>query len=1494
MGSTSKKVAPWRLTAFVAAGLACLVRASPSVNVALQASFEAPPYLIELLETAAEENSTSYFPLLDRVADGAFEDTVTDKEIYDRFLQVVNEGEHLRTPESLSSFKLSLAIRSASPRVTAHYQYYNASVQHSLMAAQDAACPVWVHSEGKQYCSSTLERAQQDVLGHMDPRELPFDRVLGDISLPPAILYADVASPMFRDFHHTLSALAKEGQISYRVRYRPPQHSSPRPLFVSGYGVELALKRTDYIVIDDRAAEQQHSNIVEPGETDGDAPDDLRPLSSSEVARLGVNAVSYVMDSENPLDTLVKLSQDFPKYSGKIAARNATTELLQDIRSTRLQMLPAGVNVMWINGVQIDSRQIDAFSLLEHLRRERRLIEKFRDIGISAQEAVSLLSHEFLGEALAREAPQRYNYLDDIEGGRVLIWLNDLEKDARYQSWPEELEAFLQRTYPGQLPAVRRNANNIVVPVDLSSLEDLSFVVRTMQAFVKKGIPARFAVVPMASSAGQKSQVKVAHYLQETYGLASLIHYLDESLEKNKAASADKGCFETATKERQVRPDKKVLSFDEILKSDDFENVVSQTVHYQDRLGITPGAPQSFINGAPVPRKSNWMQEVSVRISRDLQELQQGIADGAIEEHTSLPGVFLSKAFPRRSQWVIPEDPKDIRVVDLAKVTDSQKDILSETPLVAATNGDALDSAYLIAVGDFDSESGFQLLTAALEHREKHNGVEVLFVHNSEKPASATGGSTTLYRSLKTGKQVEPAQILANIGSTAISPPSKEEAEEISQFWVGQQSLVRELGFPTGVNGLVLNGRAIGPIQHDVTVDDLDQLLTYEQEKRISPVARACKDLGFGSNIPGPLAFAKLTSLTTLSTISDVPEGIFESTSDIRINLFDKWNNSRSVLTVSNSEDPAITILASIDPSSETAQRWLPILKVLSELASVRVRLFLNPREQIQELPTKRFYRYVLDSEPSFNDNGSISRPTASFRGVPVEALLTLGMDVPSSWLVAPQDSIHDLDNIKLSSLNSDSDVEAVYALEHILIEGHSRDLTTKSPPSGVQLNIGTDNNPYYADTIIMANLGYFQFKTQPGLWKINLKPGSSERIFNLDSVGGLGYTPQPGDDNNEVALLSFQGKTLFPRLSRKKGQEMEDVLETGPKAGTAMDYVSKGFGFASSVLSSVGVGSKAGLSQKQADINIFSVASGHLYERMLNIMMVSVMKNTKHTVKFWFIEQFLSPSFKSFLPHLAAEYGFQYEMVTFKWPHWLRAQREKQREIWGYKILFLDVLFPLNLDKVIFVDADQVVRTDMYDLVTLDLEGAPYGFTPMCDSREEIEGFRFWKQGYWKSFLRGQPYHISALYVVDLNRFRALAAGDRLRGQYQMLSADPNSLSNLDQDLPNHMQHHIPIKSLPQDWLWCETWCSDESLGQARTIDLCNNPQTKEPKLDRARRQVPEWTEYDDEIAALSKRVDAERQQKEEELRIEAQEDDEDGDDVDEEEPSTWEKDEL
>lgn len=156
--------------------------AGPTVNVALQASFNAPPYILELLfvtlkdwmrfcerqltfhrETAAEENSTAYFPILDRIAEGRFADCNSDQELYNTFLQILREDGHITDAEALSSFQFALSIHSAAPRIEAHYHYYDTSVEPSLMIAQDAACPVWVHFDGKQYCSPALDRAQQNT-----------------------------------------------------------------------------------------------------------------------------------------------------------------------------------------------------------------------------------------------------------------------------------------------------------------------------------------------------------------------------------------------------------------------------------------------------------------------------------------------------------------------------------------------------------------------------------------------------------------------------------------------------------------------------------------------------------------------------------------------------------------------------------------------------------------------------------------------------------------------------------------------------------------------------------------------------------------------------------------------------------------------------------------------------------------------------------------------------------------------------------------------------------------------------------------------------------------------------------------------------------------------------------------------------------------------------------------------------------------------------------
>jgi len=239
--------------------------------------------------------------------------------------------------------------------------------------------------------------------------------------------------------------------------------------------------------------------------------------------------------------------------------------------------------------------------------------------------------------------------------------------------------------------------------------------------------------------------------------------------------------------------------------------------------------------------------------------------------------------------------------------------------------------------------------------------------------------------------------------------------------------------------------------------------------------------------------------------------------------------------------------------------------------------------------------------------------------------------------------------------------------------------------------------------------------------------------------------------------------------------------------------------------------------------------------------MMSSASERSSRPLKFWLLGNFLSAGFRASVASgaLAAAVGAQVEVVTYSWPAHLRFQTEKQRLIWGYKVLFLDVLFPRHLKRIMYVDADQIVQGDLSELWDLNLRGKAIGMTPFCTAAPNnlTTGFRFWSSGFWQSHLGANPYHISALFVVDLTKFRDEGIASVYRDTYQSLTADPNSLSNLDQDLPNYLQHAVPMHSLPEEWLWCESWCANETKGAAKTIDLCNNPLTKEPKLEQARR---------------------------------------------------------
>jgi UDP-glucose:glycoprotein glucosyltransferase len=196
-------------------------------------------------------------------------------------------------------------------------------------------------------------------------------------------------------------------------------------------------------------------------------------------------------------------------------------------------------------------------------------------------------------------------------------------------------------------------------------------------------------------------------------------------------------------------------------------------------------------------------------------------------------------------------------------------------------------------------------------------------------------------------------------------------------------------------------------------------------------------------------------------------------------------------------DKPSFDITAVVDPTTQGAQKISTLLLVLKDVLNVKIRVFLNCVDKHSEMPLKSYYRVVLEPEPTFGASGEMSPgPQARFANLPEQPIFTMHYHIPDNWLIEPVKSVYDLDNIKLETI--DGNVYSEFELEYLLLEGHCFEAYTGNPPRGLQLTLGTKKQPIVVDTIVMANLGYLQLKSNPGRWTLNLREGRYDNInFN-------------------------------------------------------------------------------------------------------------------------------------------------------------------------------------------------------------------------------------------------------------------------------------------------------------------------------------------------------------------------------------------------------------
>lgn len=1335
---------------------------------------------------------------------------------------------------------------------------------------------------------------------------------------PTITLYAHLAHPSLPAWLDALSSAADGCAAATALRFAPPlpevAYAPPRakpPL--QAFTAHITLRSTEYKVVDDRVFSTRLFPDCPPGFDDAacttrsDEKNDpfswpSQPVIDSEMTYTPAQAVYFVTsraagDVGNAIEALALFAEDAPSvtrsafFSSNYAlVPSDEKEIFKSTR--RFRSIVGDKSAFLLNGFQFDINALrqGADGILQCVSTLTTAAQHFKLIASASKSSIPPIPR-------AKKAPEpRLRVLLPVGevAPNAVVWLNNMYVDSRYKRWPSlnfsdrvTIDKYVanvekQRDRPVsdttahlRLVKVRAHLVSLLLIIDPGDSDQLPYI-SVPESVVRGDLPIRVAVVLVPNSRASRLAAAVFYHFLRVNGRKTAVQFLGmlrqvveyfgggmrgEGISENIVDVAFRQIV-TTSKSRFNSPAKILDGDPEVVK------ILDEAYHLANNMRLLSDLdPEERSPGDSADVKRVSMLCIMNGIV--VKDVAREVIASAILEQQRIASLLANGALDGKSiesmdthDWVSADDhlivvnnlSRDMRSPDpgrssmirpvdevprmLAKDIVHVLDDVSSVNYLQDVSGDKFHVTVWLAGEARDTEKFLQaksiLEETAASNFAKRTGTRFAIIDRESR----------LHEKIVYAvPQPERENGIYVINGRRVAGSS---VESVADFIVEVASEFQRVDIPQGVKG------------------DLRLFYRiYEQE-----IGSACaREQNEGRKV--------------LSQ-SDILNAVESSNATSLCALDDSIN-------FAGDTGPPMTALAVIDPVEKNAFIMVSLLRALraaftkEELAMGIVIVPAVSTLKMRLEPPKTFYKFLLFPD-DLTDKAVHDGPFAtrlSFNHLPQQAVLTVAVEPPRAWFVSSYTTNYDMDNVILNNVKGTYDLFTEYELKNLIVEGSCID-EEERPPQGLKLILSNDNG-VLVDTLVMANLGYFQLKVPiPGMWWLSLARGASSRIFKLRAMEMYkdgGRTVFETDSNGRVPIpvesLSGAGGILL-RVVRKPGMEGKSVLERKDIQKTVepesekndtksvMDKFKERLSRMFLSKSSWSEGNEADGDGEFDDdtINVFSVASGHLYERFLKIMISSVTKHASRKVKFWLLENYLSPSFKKLLPEFAKEFGAEVGMVTYRWPGWLRAQTEKQRIIWAYKILFLDVLFPLNVKRIIFVDSDQVIRGDIAELMDIDLKGAPYGYVPFCDSREEVEGYRFWKTGFWKETLGDSKYHISALYVVDLNTFRETAAGDTLRYIYQSLSADPNSLSNLDQDLPNYASVNtltgsmVPIVDLPQEWLWCESWCDDESKKSAKAIDLCNNPMTKEPKLDSAKRIISEWVDLDNNASHLTERI--------------------------------------
>ncbi|GJE88514.1 Thioredoxin-like domain-containing protein [Phanerochaete sordida] len=602
-------------------------------------------------------------------------------------------------------------------------------------------------------------------------------------------------------------------------------------------------------------------------------------LTPEELSELGLQAAQLIADSSDPLAALKQLSQDFPKYATTIARRVTVSDALEAELLFKNARVAAGGSAAWLNGAPLTEGNMNPFSLLRLLRKERAIMRQLAALGLSPAQSLDLLTHRAVGIAQADTGvlDALFDASDRREGGAATLWCNDLRTDARYARWSESLGSLKNAMmYPGQMPSIRLNLFNVVLVLDLAHPTGLGFMANAVVPLISRVFPFRFGLVPNVETEDGLKMARLVYWLFENVGRERTLSFINRIARLQLGGplappTPDWLLLDSEFAALLTESDDLSASLEAIMNGEDeaIKAHIAAARKYASRLATDQAsAPHGhvFVNGKHFELDDDILRSVQMAGAQMFQHIQEAVFSGALtdDDAENVENYFydLPSTAARRNRYIYPSDKTgELRIVNLPELLASAKSPSGSNAYVYPP-GDAQLSFTTVVIADLDSEDGRAFANEVLSSMSEGSSARVSFVHNPSDPARRTApgsASVVLGHLISRGKLAKPTP--SKVIGLLDNPPSAhvQDDEQVAlsaesvlddvleatslaalddePFPRASRFILRELKIAPGAQLVVVNGRVVGPITpRGIVAEDMEALYAFEQRKRVGPV----------------------------------------------------------------------------------------------------------------------------------------------------------------------------------------------------------------------------------------------------------------------------------------------------------------------------------------------------------------------------------------------------------------------------------------------------------------------------------------------------------------------------------------------------------------------------------------------------------------------------------------------------------------------------------